>query len=921
MAPSPTETDDGPVGDTASGLPGRLREVGKYRLVRLLGRGGMGEVYEAHQPDLDRAVALKLLVAGEHASAEAIARFQREAQVAARIKHPGIVAVHDVGRDGKLHYIVMELVRGRSLKDVIDDGPRPGPRRALEIVRDVARALHAAHDAGVIHRDVKPGNVLIAEETGAPALTDFGIARTIADASLTGTGALLGTPQYMAPEQAFGAPEELSPSADIYAVGAVLYELLTGRPPFTGATILALLRRLEDEEPRPPSEHAAGLPAAIDAVVMRALAKTPEARLPSAAALADALDELRSGLVGDGFDAPLATPPSRLERGEATKADTAATWAGRSATAGPGAVAGTEATARPDAVSLVDPVTLGGAVAPPERRGGLGASLAAVLAVGLIAAVAGGLAIRSGGTVPGGAGDPIVAAREAVDAADAAGDSASRHRHLEAALLALDRARTGSPRSGHDEDDDEPPPESREAAELRGEALRRLGRFGAAADAIAEPAMDGEGDADLRYRWLLDRLAATVALRHAVPGAIALHEEADVARELAFELDPARQLIAGAIARLLEGRLSTAREQLVAARASGAGEHEVTVLGAEIAAADAGTADPEDGVSLARDALERLPADLDPALAALRTVLALRAGARDQAEAESRALLEAAPTSAETYLLRALVHASGERLDNANDNVDTALRLGVFDDSAVEAWLIHISVVHAFREEPEVAGELHEELFDGHARDVLEELADDDEASARPLAVVLLLLAEALAWDRDGWDDDDRDDRDDDDHDPDDEWDRWENGLDETLERVAEAVSPERFRSDIPELDALVRTTWEPSYRPLALRDLLERVGRFDAALALAEEVLDSIDELAELEGGSSRRELTIRAHLALARLKLRVEDDEIDGVVEHLGAALDHGLAPDELRERIEVDPVFARVRNERTVRDLLRR
>ncbi len=257
------------------------KQIGKYHILGLLGKGGMGEVYKALQPDLDRHVAIKLMIAGEHASEEMIRRFQREAQVAAKIQHPGIVQVYDFGSEGKLHYFVMELVEGRSLKQLIESRS-VAPDQAVRIAVAAARALHAAHERGIVHRDVKPGNIMI-DSKGRVRVADFGLAK-IADGKLTASGALLGTPYYMSPEQAFGAPEEVTARSDIYGLGAVLYEMLTGRTPFTGATAMAVLRKLESEEPPAP-----GVSPAIDAIVLRALAKDPKKRFASAKEFADEL--------------------------------------------------------------------------------------------------------------------------------------------------------------------------------------------------------------------------------------------------------------------------------------------------------------------------------------------------------------------------------------------------------------------------------------------------------------------------------------------------------------------------------------------------------------------------------------------------------------------------------------------------------
>jgi len=269
-----------------------VRTVGKFRLLALLARGGPGEVHSAYQPELDRNVALRLMAEGEDASPSSIERFEREARLAAKLDHPGIVKVLDVGNEGDLHWIAAELVPGSSLDRVLLE-KRLTVEHALRIARSVAEALAAAHEDGVVHRDVKPGNIIIDGE-GRVRVADFGLATHACDDSDTDAGSLLGTPDYMAPEQAFGDPAEVTSRADLYGLGAVLYEMLTGRPPLTGATPLAVLRKLEEEEPAPPSSHNPDVSPEVDALVLRALEKDPERRHASARALAEAL----TGLIG-----------------------------------------------------------------------------------------------------------------------------------------------------------------------------------------------------------------------------------------------------------------------------------------------------------------------------------------------------------------------------------------------------------------------------------------------------------------------------------------------------------------------------------------------------------------------------------------------------------------------------------------------
>ncbi len=264
-------------------MPNPPKTLGKYRLLEPVGRGGMGEVYRAFQQDLNRHVAIKMLLAGEHATEEFLQRFQREARMAAKLTHPNIVQIHDIAREGRLHYIVMEFVEGRSLKELMAER-KLDAEQALKIAHSVARTLQYAHDEKIVHRDIKPANLLV-DRQGRVRILDFGLAKSLSDGkSLSGTSVMVGTPYYMSPEQAFAAPEEVDHRTDLYSLGAVLYEMLTGRPPFEGGTVLALLRKIEDEVPAPP-----GVSPAIDAAVMKALAKDRERRFQSANEMADAL--------------------------------------------------------------------------------------------------------------------------------------------------------------------------------------------------------------------------------------------------------------------------------------------------------------------------------------------------------------------------------------------------------------------------------------------------------------------------------------------------------------------------------------------------------------------------------------------------------------------------------------------------------
>ncbi|MCE9582979.1 MAG: protein kinase [Planctomycetes bacterium] len=268
---------------------------GKYELLGEIGRGGMGVVYKARHPGLDRIVALKtLLAAGPE---EITARFLREARTTAKLgKHPNLVQIHDVDEADGAPFIVMDFVEGRSFEREIADS-RPTPRRAAEVVEQIARGLAVAHAEGIIHRDLKPANILI-DRTGKPLVTDFGLARDVSVPGLSVYGQVLGTPAYMSPEQAEGRPERVDERADVYGLGAILYEALAGRPPLTAEGIVELLRKVSEEDPVPPSRFNSAVPPELDIVALKCLAKRREERYESAAALAD---DLRRWLTGEGI--------------------------------------------------------------------------------------------------------------------------------------------------------------------------------------------------------------------------------------------------------------------------------------------------------------------------------------------------------------------------------------------------------------------------------------------------------------------------------------------------------------------------------------------------------------------------------------------------------------------------------------------
>jgi tetratricopeptide (TPR) repeat protein len=270
----------------------------------------MGVVYQARQTSLRRLVALKMILAGGHASGEQRARFRTEAEAAARLQHPNVVQVHEVGEHDGLPFFCLEFVGGGSLASRLDGTPWP-PRQAAQLVETLARAVHAAHQRGIVHRDLKPANVLLTED-GTPKITDFGLAKVLdATAGLTGSGAIMGTPSYMAPEQAGRQPQAIGPATDVYALGAVLYELLTGRPPFRGETPLATVAQVVADEPVPPRRLQPGVARDLETVCLKCLQKEPARRYASALVLAD---DLRHFLDGEPIRARPVGPAGRLWR-------------------------------------------------------------------------------------------------------------------------------------------------------------------------------------------------------------------------------------------------------------------------------------------------------------------------------------------------------------------------------------------------------------------------------------------------------------------------------------------------------------------------------------------------------------------------------------------------------------------------------
>jgi WD40 repeat protein/tRNA A-37 threonylcarbamoyl transferase component Bud32 len=282
----------GPSPTGLGGVPG-LPAVPGYEIEAELGRGGMGVVYKARQTRAGRPVALKMVLAGGHADPRELARFRAEAEAAARLAHPNVVSLYEVGEHGGLPYFSLEYCPGGSLDRKLAGTPLP-PRQAAELVEVLARAVHAAHEAGVVHRDLKPANVLLAAD-GTPKVTDFGLAKRLDGVGQTATGAVMGTPSYMAPEQAAGKGKEVGPAADVYALGAILYDCLTGRPPFKAATVLETLHQVLAEDPVPPRRLQPKTPRDLETVCLKCLDKDPRRRYGTALELAADLRRFLDG--------------------------------------------------------------------------------------------------------------------------------------------------------------------------------------------------------------------------------------------------------------------------------------------------------------------------------------------------------------------------------------------------------------------------------------------------------------------------------------------------------------------------------------------------------------------------------------------------------------------------------------------------
>ncbi|MFO0949698.1 MAG: serine/threonine-protein kinase [Isosphaeraceae bacterium] len=287
----PTRTASG---SGAALAPAGLSSLPGYEVLGELGRGGMGVVYLARQVRLNRLCALKMILDGRFAGPEAAVRFLAEAETVAALRHPNVVQIHALGDHEGVPFVELEYLEGGSLAARLDNTPWP-PREAAKLVEMLARALAEVHRLGVVHRDLKPSNVLLTAD-GTPKIADFGVSRRLGvDSGLTRTDAVLGSPSYMAPEQAGGSARAVGPAADLYALGAIFYELITGRPPFRGATVLETLEQVKEADPVAPSRLVPRTPRDVDTVAMKCLRKEPAQRYATAEALAEDLRRVQAG--------------------------------------------------------------------------------------------------------------------------------------------------------------------------------------------------------------------------------------------------------------------------------------------------------------------------------------------------------------------------------------------------------------------------------------------------------------------------------------------------------------------------------------------------------------------------------------------------------------------------------------------------
>jgi predicted Ser/Thr protein kinase len=284
--------------------PEPLPVIPGYEIIRVVDRGGMGIVFEARQVELGRTVAIKMI--GTHMRPKVVTRFRLEAEAAARLQHANFVQVYEVGQVNGRPFFSMEYVSGGSLAELLAREAMPA-RKAADLLETLARAVHAAHQCGIVHRDLKPGNIMLAAD-GTPKIADFGLAKRLDEDSHTHSGEILGTPSYMAPEQAEGKKDQIGPATDVYALGAILYEMLARTPPFQGASPMDSLRQVLAQEPTAPSRRVASVPRDLEAICLKCLEKSPGRRYPSALAL---VEDLRRFLNGQPVTARRIGPAGR----------------------------------------------------------------------------------------------------------------------------------------------------------------------------------------------------------------------------------------------------------------------------------------------------------------------------------------------------------------------------------------------------------------------------------------------------------------------------------------------------------------------------------------------------------------------------------------------------------------------------------
>jgi formylglycine-generating enzyme required for sulfatase activity/serine/threonine protein kinase len=329
-APAAPDARQGPTATGATPPPDLPEVFGRYRIIRPLGKGGMGVVYLAHDTQLDRQVALKVPNFSASERGEVAERFLREARAMATIRHPNLCPVYDVGQIGGIHYLTMAFIEGRLLSEYVRPAEPLPERLTATLVRKLALALHEMHARGIVHRDLKPSNIFV-DQRGEPMIVDFGLARRTEhqDVALTRSGQMLGSPAYMAPEQARSQSEAVGPHSDVYSLGVIMYELLTGIRPFRGEQVLDVLGQVLTAEPEPPRVHRPGLDPRLEAICLKALAKQPADRWPTMQTLAEALGECLQP-APDGADQQLvsATRPGSHGPALATGDESSRWWAG-----------------------------------------------------------------------------------------------------------------------------------------------------------------------------------------------------------------------------------------------------------------------------------------------------------------------------------------------------------------------------------------------------------------------------------------------------------------------------------------------------------------------------------------------------------------------------------------------------------------